>query len=124
MGRPGSEAPGQTEGRRLCFLGCVFAMTDEAGGKSGREVGKSSAPLDSGLYGPSTGWGCPQGGGQLLHWWPAHWVLKDSGSDGFSPGEEKGRGLERGTSQTHFALLPYWLSGKAATCMALLEVEP
>jgi hypothetical protein len=62
-------------------------------------VRKSSAPLDFGQYGPPSRWGCPQGGGQLLHWRPAHWILEDSGSDGFSPGEEKGRGLEQSTSQ-------------------------
>lgn len=51
-GRPGSEAPGQRgpqrERRQLYFLGWAV-VTDETGGKSGREVGKSSAPVDSGL---------------------------------------------------------------------------
>lgn len=38
----------QREGRQLYFLGWAV-VTDETGGKSGREVGKSSAPVDSGL---------------------------------------------------------------------------
>lgn len=37
-GWPGSENPGRTEGRQLCFSGwaIVFPVTDETGGKSGR----------------------------------------------------------------------------------------
>ena len=56
---------------------------------------RDSAPLDAGLQGPPSGWGCPQRWRQLLDWRPSHWVLEDSGSDGCSPREkEKGRELE------------------------------
>jgi hypothetical protein len=85
-----------------------------------RQGQRKSAPLDSGLQGPPPGWGRPQGGGQLLNWRPAHGVLEDGGSDGFSP-REKERAEHQSVAWPRFSS---WLGGRSAAYMTFLKAEP